>query len=303
VIRQAVKEQLHPRNRFRAGYDFRQLMTRHPALAAFVGPNAYGDLSIDFANPDAVTALNQALLKDAYGLDTWDLPAGYLCPPIPGRSDYLHYLADLLAGSSPKASRRRTVNILDVGVGANCIYPLIGAREYGWRFVGSEIDQVALQWARQLVAANPAVAGLIDCRLQSSSRECFKGVVRPGETFDATMCNPPFHASASAAAESSRRKRRHLDGRTSRSGVLNFGGAAHELWCDGGELAFVQRMIGQSVGARRQCRWFTTLVSQSAHLPRLRQSLAAVEPADVKILEMTHGQKKVRILAWTFARP
>jgi 23S rRNA (adenine1618-N6)-methyltransferase len=301
VIRHAVKEKLHPRNRFRSGYDFRRLVKHSPALAAFVGPNAYGDLSIDFANPDAVKALNQALLEDAYGLDTWDLPAGYLCPPIPGRSDYLHYLADLLAGGSgSEASRRHTVNILDIGVGANCIYPLIGAREYGWHFVGSDVDPVALKWASRLVAANPAVAGLIEIRRQSSSRECFTGVVRPGEMFDATMCNPPFHASASAAAESTRRKRRHLDGRTSRSGVLNFGGTARELWCDGGKLGFVQRMIAQSVSVRRQCRWFTTLVSQSAYLPRLRQSLAVVEPVEVKILDMTHGQKKVRILAWTF---
>jgi len=301
VIRHAVKEKLHPRNRFRAGYDFRRLIRHSPALAAFVGPNAYGDHSIDFANPDAVKALNQALLKDAYGLDTWDLPAGYLCPPIPGRSDYLHYLADLLArDTGSEASRRHSVNILDIGVGANCIYPLIGAREYGWHFVGSDVDPVALKWAGRLVAANPTVAGLIECRRQSSPRECFKGVVRPGEMFDATMCNPPFHASASAAAESTRRKRRHLDGRTSRSGVLNFGGTARELWCDGGELGFVQRMIAQSVGVRRQCRWFTTLVSQSAHLPRLRQSLAAVEPDDVRILDMAHGQKKTRILAWTF---
>jgi len=301
VIRQAVKQKLHPRNRFRAGYDFRRLMTRHSPLAAFVGPNAHGDLSIDFANPDAVRALNQALLKDAYGLDTWDVPAGYLCPPIPGRSDYLHYLADLLAVSSRPEASRRPITVLDIGVGANCIYPLIGAREYGWRFVGSDIDQVALKWARKLVAANPAVAGLIDCRLQSSPRECFTGVVRPGETFDATMCNPPFHASTSAAAESARRKQRHLGGRTSRSDVLNFGGTARELWCDDGVLGFVQRMIAQSVAVRRQCRWFTTLISRSAHLPRLRQSLAAVEPAEVKILEMTHGQKKVRILAWRFA--
>ena len=90
-----VKEQLHPRNRFRAGYDFGRLIASSPRLAAFVAPNAYGNVSIDYADPAAVKALNQALLKDAYGLD-WDLPPDYLCPPIPGRSEYLHHLADLL---------------------------------------------------------------------------------------------------------------------------------------------------------------------------------------------------------------
>ncbi len=156
MIRPSVKEKLHPRNRFRAGYDFPKLIAGHPQLAAFVAPNAYGHASIDYADPEAVKALNQALLKSAYGITAWDVPPGYLCPPIPGRSDYLHYLADLLESERRTApGRRRPVAVLDIGMGANCIYPLIGASEYGWHFVGSEIDRVALRWAKKVVAANP----------------------------------------------------------------------------------------------------------------------------------------------------
>jgi 23S rRNA (adenine1618-N6)-methyltransferase len=159
MIKNSLKEQLHPRNRFRAGYDFGLLISGSPGLAAFVTPNAYGDESIDYANPEAVKALNRALLKSAYGLDLWDIPPGYLCPAIPGRSDYIHHVADLLmTGDNAAISRERSVTVLDIGMGANCIYPLIGASEYGWRFIGSEIDPVALRWARKLVAANPATS-------------------------------------------------------------------------------------------------------------------------------------------------
>ena len=138
--------------------------------------------------------------------------------------------------------------------------------------------------------------------MQASPLECFKGVVRSGEMFDACMCNPPFHSSAAEAAESSRRKQRHLvSGSVKRkSGVLNFGGRAGELWCEGGELAFVRRMIAQSARVPRQFRWFTTLVSKSANLPRLRDALRDVRASDVKIIEMAQGQKKSRILAWKF---
>lgn len=302
MIRPSAKEQLHARNRFRTGYDFARLIASSPRLAAFVAPNPYGDASIDYANPEAVTALNQALLKHAYGID-WDLPPGYLCPPIPGRSDYLHYLADLLEIGARPAPRRQPVVVLDIGMGANCIYPLIGAREYGWHFVGTEIDPVALRWAKKLVAANPAVANLIECRLQKSPLACFNGVTKAGETFDLSMCNPPFHASAEAAAAGSRRKRRNLGQKKSAATVLNFGGQAGELWCEGGELAFVRRMIAESAERPHLCRWFTTLVSKREHLPRLFKSLQEVEPADVRTLEMAHGQKKSRILAWTFTRP
>lgn len=297
-----MKDTLHPRNRFRAGYDFAALVASRPALARFVALNRFGDTSIDFADPQAVKALNRALLASAYGVTAWDVPPGYLCPPIPSRSDYLHHLKDLLDLDQTTPAGGRPVAVLDIGTGANCIYPLIGASEYGWHFVASEIDPVALRWARQLVAAHPAVAALIDCRLQTAPRECFTGVVAAGETFDVSMCNPPFHASAEAAADSNRRKRRHL-GTSARAGeTLNFGGRGGELWCEGGEVGFVGRMIAQSAARPDLCRWFTTLVSQSEHLPGLYDRLDAADPTDVQTLEMAHGQKRSRILAWTFAR-
>lgn len=298
MIRASSKEHLHPRNRFRDGYDFARLIAGSPRLGPFVAPNAYGDMSIDYADPEAVKALNQALLMDAYGIEHWDVPAGYLCPPIPGRSDYLHHLADLPG----IAGRKKPVMALDIGTGANCIYPLIGAREYGWRFVATDVDPVAIKWARQLVAANPSVAKLIELRLQTSPAACFEGVVKAGETFDLSMCNPPFHASAAEAAEGNRRKRRNLGQSKSSKSALNFGGQANELWCDGGEVGFIGRMIAESAERPRLCRWFTTLVSKSAHLPRLFRLLESAQAVDVQTLEMLHGQKKTNILAWTFTR-
>ncbi|MDI1314925.1 23S rRNA (adenine(1618)-N(6))-methyltransferase RlmF [Prosthecobacter sp.] len=289
----APKAGLHPRNRFNMRYDFPQLIASCPALAAFVKPNAYGDDSIDYADALAVKALNQALLRQAYGLQHWEIPPGYLCPPIPGRSDYIHHLADLIA-----LRRGPSVRVLDIGTGANCIYPLIGASEYGWSFVGAEVDAAAWRWAQKIVSANASVTGLIECRLQKSVTQCFRGVIQPGERFELTMCNPPFHTSAAEAAAGTQRKLRNLGGKKA---GLNFGGKANELWCEGGELGFIRRMIEESVDFAPQCGWFTTLVSKSEHLPRLEQALRKVKAAEVKIIDMAQGQKKSRILAWTFA--
>lgn len=290
---------MHPRNRFRTGYDFAALVASNPALAPFVARNPYGSLSIDYANPSAVKALNRALVAHAYNVRHWDVPPGYLCPPIPGRSDYLHHLADLLAGSGSSIPRGPSTRVLDIGVGASCVYPLIGASEYGWRFVGSEIDRQAVEWARRLVAANPAVANLVECRVQPSPGECFQGVIAEGEVFAASMCNPPYHASAQEAAAASRRKQRNLG--QSRESPLNFGGQARELWCDGGELGFVRQMIAESAHVAGQCHWFTTLVSRSHHLPPLVEALQDVGASDVRTLAMAQGQKQGRILAWTFS--
>lgn len=292
---------MHARNRFRDGYDFSRLIAAHPPLAPLVRHSPRGDATIDFADPAAVLVLNQALLKEAYGL-RWSLPAGALCPPVPGRSDYLHHLADLLSGGDDAdIPRGPDVLVLDIGTGAGCIYPLLGASEYGWRFVATEHDQASHRWARQIVRINRQVAALIEGRHQPDPLACFATVTRPGERFAACLCNPPFHASAAEAEAGSSRKRRNLQ-LDPAAAALNFGGVPGELWCDGGEVGFIERMIAESATRTRLCFWFTTLVSRSAHLPRLRSALARAQVAEVRTIDMAQGQKRSRLLAWTFMR-
>jgi 23S rRNA (adenine1618-N6)-methyltransferase len=303
----ASKNPLHPRNRHRERYDFDQLTQASPPLAAFVQVNAYGNPSIDFANPLAVKALNQALLKQFYGIAHWDIPAGYLCPPIPGRADYLHYVADLLASSNGGVlPHGKSISVLDIGVGANCIYPIIGHQEYGWRFVGSETDPVALRAARNIVAANLALQGSIDCRPQPDANHMLAGIARRGEVFDATICNPPFFASLAEAEAGTRRKTTNLGSRKAARPavpVRNFGGQASELWYPGGEEAFVRQLVKESKLQPATCFWFTTLVSQSHTLPGIYKELQWAEAAEVQTIEMAQGQKKSRLVAWTFLTP
>ncbi|MGL4448473.1 MAG: 23S rRNA (adenine(1618)-N(6))-methyltransferase RlmF, partial [Shewanella sp.] len=261
------KNGLHPRNKHRHGYDFAALMAASPALAAFVAPNAYGNVSIDFADPQAVLALNRALLAHHYRILHWDLPPGYLCPPIPGRVDYLHHLADLLAAGG-EIPRGKAVRVLDIGVGANAIYPLLGAREYGWRFVGSDIDPVSVKAAQLLAQAN-GLSQQLELRVQTRPTQIFAGIIAPGEHYAFSLCNPPFHASLAEASTSSARKWRNLNKTTATNSapVLNFGGQKAELWCDGGEAAFLARMIQESQQFADQVGWFSSLVSKADNLP------------------------------------
>jgi 23S rRNA (adenine1618-N6)-methyltransferase len=295
-----AKPGLHPRNRHAGGYDLPRLAAASPELAPFLRRAPHGGLTVAFADPAAVKALNRALLAEAYGIQGWDLPAGYLCPPIPGRADYLHHLADLLAeardGILPRGA---AVRALDIGVGANAVYPLVGHREYGWTFVGSDIDAAALASAARILAANPGLAEAIALRRQPDRTRIFTGVIRPGERFDLTLCNPPFHASARAVREAAQQKWRKL-GRGAEGAARNFGGQGAELWCEGGEVGFIQRMIAESLAFRGQVGWFTTLVSSSASLPALRRALHQAGAAAVRTVSMAQGQKQSRFLAWTF---
>jgi 23S rRNA (adenine1618-N6)-methyltransferase len=268
-------------------------------LAGFIVAHPLGGDTIEFFDPVAVTTLNRALLRHDYGLTWWDIPPGYLCPPIPGRADYIHHAADLLGEGQQRGARA-----LDIGTGANCIYPIIGMREYGWSFVGTDIDPVAIRSAQKIVTANTVLSGQIECRLQPSPSDIFNGIVRSGERFDLTVCNPPFHASAKEAAEGTLRKLRNLgNGAKVEKPVLNFGGRSNELWCPGGESAFVRRMIAQSAPLGDRCRWFTTLVSKRGSLPAIYHALKQVRATDVRTIAMSQGQKHSRLVAWTFLTP
>jgi 23S rRNA (adenine1618-N6)-methyltransferase len=298
-----MKEGLHPRNRHRERYDFVQLVQSCPALAPFLARNDYGGTSIDFADPEAVKTLNRALLKHHYGVSVWDIPPGYLCPPIPGRADYVHHLADLLASCNGGVVPR-AVRALDIGVGANCIYPILGHREYGWRFLGSDIDPTALAAAQRNLDANPGLAEAIHLRLQCSPSHIFQGLLLDGDSFDVCLCNPPFHASLREAREGTQRKWRNL-GKASGAGKpsLNFGGQGRELWCEGGEAAFVRLMVEESARIPAGCLWFTTLVSKSSNLPAIRAALKLAQAREFRIIEMAQGQKKSRFVAWTYLDP
>jgi len=302
----AGKGQLHPRNRHQGRYDFPALIKASPELAAFVIINPYGNESIDFANPAAVKVFNRALLKQFYGIAQWDIPADYLCPPIPGRADYLHYLADLLATSNAgEIPRGAKVRALDVGVGANCIYPLLGNREYDWHFLGSDTAAEAIASATAIVQSNPGLSDAIELRQQRDSAHIFQGLLNSAERFDLTLCNPPFHANAEEASSGSKRKWRNLGKLDPKRKlpVLNFGGQAAELWCKGGEAAFVSTLIKESVQVGQQVLWFSSLISKASNLPGVYTALKQAGALQVQTVEMAQGQKQSRFVAWTFQTP
>ena len=293
-----VRPGLHLRNRHGGGYDFPRLVAASPELGPFVRRAPYGGPSIDFADPAAVKALNRALLLEGYGIRGWDLPPGALCPPIPGRVDYLHHLADLLAEGGP-TPRGPAIRVLDIGTGASLIYPLLGHREYGWSFVGSDIEGAALASAARILAANPGLEAAIALRRQTDPQAIFRGVIGPEDRFDLTLCNPPFHGSPREAREAAQTKWRKL-GRSASGPARNFGGQGAELWCEGGEAGFIRRMVAESATLPAQVRWFTTLVSSSANLPGLQRALRQAGALEVRTVPMAQGQKQSRFLAWTF---
>ncbi|MFD1292798.1 23S rRNA (adenine(1618)-N(6))-methyltransferase RlmF [Lutibacter holmesii] len=286
--------QLHPNNIHKNGYNFKELCEAYPNLKEFVFVNQYGTETIDFANPKGVRAINTALLFKYYNISFWDFPDDNLCPPIPGRVDYIHYLADLLKSSGI----HEQVNVLDIGTGANCIYPLLGNAAYGWSFVGTDIDKKSLDRAGAIVKKNK-LGAVIKLTQQKDATHIFEGVLTNEDKFAATMCNPPFFKSQQEAMQANARKLEGL-GNADTVEPRNFSGKQQELWYKGGEKAFIHTYLYESSKFKTQCFWYSTLVSKKENAESMLSSLKKLGATEIKTIPMHQGNKVTRVIAWTF---
>ena len=294
---------MHLKNPHRNPYNFELLLQANKELEAFVFTNEHEIQTIDFSNPKGVFQLNKALLLQHYKLDHYELPMGYLCPAVPGRADYLCHVKTLLDNHLEKSNDTASYKVLDIGVGANCIYPIIGAQLFNWQMVGADINTDAVGSAKNIVAATRGLEKKIEIRHQSNNANIFTGIIKTQEYFDVSVCNPPFHTSEIEANKGTMRKLANIskdkDFAFRQELVQNFGGKANELWCNGGEALFIKRMIKQSIQHKNNVGVFTTLVSNKGNLKKLYKQLDKAK-ASHKTVVMHIGNKNSRMLAWSF---
>ena len=288
------KDKLHPRSFHNKPYNFQELTVKVPELKQFIVKNREGIDTILFADPKAVYYLNKALLLHFYNLNFWDIPNQNLVPPIPGRADYIHYLADLL-----KVDDSSKTSILDIGTGASLVYPLIGSSVYHWNFVATDIEPKSIEIAQKIINKNIHLSSKIELRHQPDQKKILSGIITKNDYFDAVMCNPPFFKSKKEAEAQTLRKLKGLDKRKTPKLINNFSGESNELWCNGGELSFILNYIKESILFKTQVGWFTSLISNENNLKPLQIELKK-SAKEIKVIDMAQGNKKSRILAWRF---
>ncbi len=279
---------MHPKNPFAKDYDFDKLVQQHAPLNDFVFINEHGNKTIKFGEHQAVKTLNSALLKAQYGI-VWNIPDQYLCPPIPGRLDYLLHVADLI--------RKTDVRLLDVGTGANLIYPILATCHLKWMCIACETDKDALKNAQSIIDQNKQLQKT-ELRHQKIRHKILEHIIEPDDCFDVVVCNPPFFKSLYDAQQENKRKAGNLKLRQKDS--QNFGGRSNEVWFRGGEVAFLKNMATESVLFKNQVHWFTSLVSKKQHLGSIKRAILKTNPTDLRVIDMALGNKKSRFVAWSF---
>lgn len=289
---------LHKKNRHIDGYDLQHLKKSNPKLKEYIFINDWKKETIDFANPSAVFELNKAILMADYKIKHWEISKNSLCPAIPGRVDYIHYLADLISADQNNILKGPKVKILDIGTGSSLIYPILGVQTYDWDFVGTEIDRNSIFHAEVNINKNVWLKNKIQLRYQDNRENILKGIIFENDKFDAIICNPPFFKSREDNWKSSTKKFQNLSKNKEIPTVQNFAGHPNELWCTGGEKAFITKLIYESKELKNQLNWITTLVSSKDNLKPLLAVLEYHKAAKIEIIDMKHGQKATRILAW-----
>lgn len=287
---------LHPLNKFNQDYDFSKLIKHVHVLKKHIQLTPDGRKTIDFKNPESVFLLNKALLESNYSVKGWEILEGSLCPSIPGRVNYIHYLADLIGKQDSKNTK-----ILDVGTGASLIYPILGNKEYGWKFVGSETHKPSILQAKEIISKNSQLIKAIEIREQEDPKEILKGIIKPGEFYDAVMCNPPFYKSWDDYHTNLKKKNQKLHNESENSSS-NFQGLPNELWYPGGEQKFITQLIYDSFKFKDQIRICSSLVSNKDTLKPLKAILEYHKINNIQITKMTQGNKITRILSWQLSQ-
>lgn len=332
---------IHPKNKYSDNPpDFSVLASLYPSLKPFVFYSRDGRPRIDWTDYNSTRELTRVLLLHDHGLNWW-IPDGQLCPTVPNRSNYIHWIEDLLSSDIiPKNNNNDDiVRGFDIGTGANCIYPLLGASLLGWTFVGSDVTDVAVEWAEKNVKCNQHISELIEIRKVTACQSAIS--IEDSNCGESVNCENKMDGNATVVEEAEHLPSSSFDPpldmnkkysgpplllgvvrdgekfdfcmcnppffETMEEAGLNpktsCGGTPEEMVCPGGEKAFITRIIEDSVVLKESFRWFTSMVGRKVNLKFLTSKLREVGVTIVKTTEFVQGQTCRWGLAWSFVPP
>ncbi|XP_014255372.1 U6 small nuclear RNA (adenine-(43)-N(6))-methyltransferase [Cimex lectularius] len=286
----AMNKLMHPKNPYKTPPNFKELALQFPEFRKFARQDLSGKIGLNFKNEGAVWALTSCLLKKDFDLDVKTVPS-HLVPTLPLRLNYILWLSDIVQLLRPG---QEGASGIDIGTGACCIYPLVAAKRFSWNMIGTEVDENNFKCAKENVERN----GLQDkIRVLSVKQGTFLcGVVKEEEVYDFCMCNPPFYdeTNPNDNCKSKRRSEERPGPRNAQSGVNV------ELTTQGGEIAFVQNIIDDSLKLKDQIRVYTTMLGHKSSLAPLKLYIKKNCEAKISSTMFCQGRTTRWGLAWTF---
>ncbi|SPO29520.1 uncharacterized protein UTRI_04747_B [Ustilago trichophora] len=192
----------------------------------------------------------------------WSVCYVFASKPLPNYTEQHHL--------SPFTSLDPSTQIrgLDIGTGASAIYPILGVSCFpSWHFIGTDIDQSSLDYASAHIVHHPSNADRLGARIQLVPVALGEAPFLPDNKglLHFTMCNPPFYASAEEMDLLAGLKK------VPANAVCH--GTPSEMVTAGGEVAFVQRMIGESLITNKEVLWWTCMLGKLSSVVQIAGEL------------------------------
>ncbi|KAE8375975.1 DUF890 domain protein [Aspergillus bertholletiae] len=279
-------------NIYKDDVDFATLALQSPEFAKYLKPNN----QLDFSDPDAVRQLSKSLLQRDFGLNV-HIPENRLCPPVPNRLNYILWLQSLLDTTGYEYrddyDPDRNVVGLDIGTGCCSIYPLLGCSlRPQWNFVATDIDDDNIRTSQEAVSGNKLESRIRIVKADPSG-DLISFDKLEVERLDFTMCNPPFYTSREELVTSALTKERPPFSACT--------GAEVEMVTQGGEVAFVSRMIEESLSLRQKVLWYTSMLGKLSSVSILVEKLIGHGNHNYAVTEFVQGSKTRRwAIAWSW---
>ncbi|KAF3918591.1 hypothetical protein AA313_de0201915 [Arthrobotrys entomopaga] len=325
---------MHPRNVYKNSISFSQLAKENPNFAKCLK----GASSIDFHDPESIRQLAKALLRKDFNLQV-ELPEDRLCPAvfpkfiseqkdnfdsklmyIFARLNYILWLSDLLVDTHTHIQSAGPPKVTGVdmyiyipknklqcekvsnlhsstcsGTGASAIYPLLGCAQFPhWNFIATEIDPASLLHASKNIQQNSLETRITLVDVSHAEYIFPKEVTESAESIDFTMCNPPFYSSVNDMMSSAKLK--------SVPPLSACTGSTTEMVTEGGEVAFVGRIIDESLKLREKVRWYTSMLGKLTSVEKVVDKLKENEISNYVVGEFVQGVGKTKrwAVGWSF---
>ena len=264
--------------------DFLILIKEFPELKKYIikHDEKIEEFSFDWSNNDLSLLMTKSILNYYFNIKYYDIPKGFLIPPVPSRLNYLNLINELI-----KDIEKENIIGVDIGTGANIIYPILGNSIYCWKFICSEINNESYNNAK-IILQNNNLEKNITLIKQANKNNIFITILNQENKYTFSMCNPPYYDYEQEIKIEEKK----------RDTEFNF----DEVYYKKGELGFFERYFEESICYKKNIFLFTILIGKKSNSEIIYDKINSynniIKLCDIK--KIMTGNNVRYIIYWSF---
>ena len=269
--------------------DFLTLIKEFPELKKYIlkqNEDNEAEFQFDWSNNELSLLMDKSILNYYFNIKYYDIPKGFLIPPIPSRINYINLINSIITKLIKDIDIKNIIGI-DIGTGANIIYPILGYSIYKWKFICTEINKEAYNNAKLILQKNN-LENNINIIKQNNKDNIFISILNRENKYIFSMCNPPYYNYENEIKLEDKK----------RDNEYNF----DEIYYKNGEYGFFQRYFEESICYKNNVFLYTILIGKKINAENIYDKLSSYNDI-IKIYNMQKiltGNNVRYIIYWSF---